>query len=79
MTRKPISITIDPDLLQRLDQVAERLGETRTAVIERAIRNDLKSQEEYLDSLSTPIGRGGPLRTDFFSGSAESHLQAGAR
>ncbi|MCA9305011.1 MAG: ribbon-helix-helix protein, CopG family [Phycisphaerales bacterium] len=57
MAKKPISFTIDEDLLARLDRVAELRGETRTDVIERALRNDLPEQESMLESVANPLKR----------------------
>lgn len=57
MAKKPISFTIDEDLLARLDRVAELRGESRTDIIERAIRNDLPEQEAMLESVANPLRR----------------------
>lgn len=58
MSKRPISISIETDLLDRVDRLAELRGDTRTAVIERAIRNDIAEQEEFIESLANPVVRG---------------------
>jgi metal-responsive CopG/Arc/MetJ family transcriptional regulator len=58
MPRTQISIKLDTDLLKRIDQFASEVGVTRTAVIEKALKNDLPEQEAYYESLENPIVRG---------------------
>lgn len=56
-TRKPVTISLDPDLIAQVDRIAEIRGETRTAVIERAIRNALPEEERFLRLLANPVAR----------------------
>ena len=58
MPRTQISIKLDSDLLARVDQLAEDVGVTRTAIIEQAVKNDLPEQETFHQSLENPIIRG---------------------
>jgi len=57
MSRTQISIKLEASLLDRVDQLAEEDGVTRTAVIERAIRQNLPRQEEFNKSLENPLVR----------------------
>jgi predicted transcriptional regulator len=57
MARKPISITLDEDMIARIDRLAEDEGRTRTSVIERALRNDLPEQEKFNRTLENPLVR----------------------
>lgn len=56
-TRKPVTISLDPDLIAQVDRIAEIRGETRTAVIERSIRNNLPGEEKFLKLLGNPVAR----------------------
>lgn len=56
-TRKPVTISLDPDLIAHVDHIAQIRDETRTAVIERAIRNALPEEEKFLRLLSNPVAR----------------------
>jgi len=58
MSRTQISIKLDSDLLARIDQLAEDINVTRTAIIEQAIKNDLPEQESFHQSLENPLIRG---------------------
>lgn len=55
--RKPVTISLDPDLIAQVDRIADYRGETRTAVIERAIRNALPGEERFIGILSNPLAR----------------------
>lgn len=57
MARTQISIKLDEDLLARIDQLAAEVGTTRTAVIEKAVENDLPQQEAFHKSLENPVVR----------------------
>lgn len=57
MARTQISIKIDDELLTRVDRLAEATGETRTSIIEQAVRQDISEQEWYHHSLENPIVR----------------------
>lgn len=57
MARRPISISLEPDLIERVDRIAEARGETRTDVIERAILNALDGEEKLLHRLENPVFR----------------------
>lgn len=58
MSRTQISIKLDTELLKRIDQLATDVGVTRTAVIEKAVLNDLPEQESFHKSLENPLIRG---------------------
>jgi len=55
--RTQISIKLDTDLLERIDNLASEVGITRTAVIEQAVKNDLPEQESFHKSLENPVIR----------------------
>ena len=57
MNRTQISIKLDTALLERIDQLAADSGVTRTAVIEKAVKNDLPSQESFNKALENPAIR----------------------
>lgn len=57
MARRPISISLEPALIERVDRIAEARGETRTDVIERAILNALDGEEKFLERLENPVFR----------------------
>ncbi len=58
MARKtPISITIDSELLERIDRYASASDESRSTVIERMCRNDIAEQEEFLGDMESPTMR----------------------
>ncbi len=57
MTKRPISITLDEPMIERLDALAALEGTTRTAIIERALRNDLPEQESFHKDLENPLMR----------------------
>ncbi len=57
MPRTQISIKLDDDILARIDRLAADVGSTRTAVIEKAIENDLPEQEAFHRSLENPVVR----------------------
>lgn len=50
-----ISMTIDPDLLGRIDEVCLRRRESRSAMIERVMAYALEEHEEHLKSLENPL------------------------
>ncbi|MFI4855560.1 MAG: ribbon-helix-helix protein, CopG family, partial [Phycisphaerales bacterium JB065] len=55
MPKTQISIKIDTDLLARVDKLAEEVGASRTAIIERAIHADLPGQEAFHRALENPV------------------------
>jgi len=57
MPRAQISIKLDEDLLTRVDKLAKVIGTNRTAIIERAIKNDLPEQEAFERSMANPAVR----------------------
>lgn len=57
MSRTQISIKLEDGLLERIDQLAESVGVTRTAVIEKALKDDLPQQEAFHRSLENPVIR----------------------
>jgi metal-responsive CopG/Arc/MetJ family transcriptional regulator len=42
MTKVPCTVSLDDELLKRLDEYAKSLGETRSVVVQRFIREGLK-------------------------------------
>lgn len=58
MARKTaINITIDADLLKRIDDAADKRGDSRSAIIERFCRNEIGQEEEFLHELESPVFR----------------------
>ena len=55
MSRTQISNKLDSDLLERINNLAEDINVTRTAIIEQAIKNDLPEQESFHKSLENPL------------------------
>jgi hypothetical protein len=58
MTRKvQMNVSIDADLLERIDRVAAKRHETRSAVIDRFCRNQIDDDEQFLAELEQPVVR----------------------
>ena len=57
MTRSQISIKLDSDLLDRIDDLASDVGVTRTAIIEKCLENELPNQEALYRSMENPVIR----------------------
>ena len=57
MARKPISITLEESLISTIDQFAEEIGVTRTAIIEKCIKNELPKQISTYEHLENPLIR----------------------
>lgn len=57
MPKRPISISLEESLIDRLDALCDLEGSTRTAIIERALHNDLPDQESYQRMLENPVLR----------------------
>lgn len=52
-----ITITIDPELLGRVDGVCEARGEPRSSLIERVLSNEIKEEEEFVGDMENPVLR----------------------
>lgn len=52
-----ISISIDPDLLRRVDAVCAAREETRSSMIERVLKNEIAGEEQFLKDMENPINR----------------------
>lgn len=58
MARKTaINITIDADLLRRIDDAAEKRGDSRSAIMERFCRNEIEQEEAFLREMENPVYR----------------------
>jgi len=53
MAKIPITAKLDDDVAQRLDRVAEKTGESRSQLMERAIRVGLDEIEDTVSALET--------------------------
>tara|TARA_R110002111_G_scaffold159236_2_gene225930 strand:- start:2140 stop:2490 length:351 start_codon:yes stop_codon:yes gene_type:complete len=53
--RDRITVTIDPAVLQRIDVIAQSRKESRSATIERVLRNGAKDEEDMLEQVGTGI------------------------
>lgn len=56
-TKDRISITIDPELLKRLRHVADLREQSVSAMIERIVRNEIDSEEEFVRDMESPVMR----------------------
>lgn len=52
-----IGISIDPQLLGRIDAVCEARGEPRSAFIERVLVNEIAGEEEFVQDMENPFTR----------------------
>lgn len=50
-----ITLTIDPMVLERIDAISEARSESRSATVERILRNGVEDEEEMLGSLGQGI------------------------
>ncbi|MEO1716948.1 MAG: ribbon-helix-helix domain-containing protein [Planctomycetota bacterium] len=57
MPKTQTSIKIDSDLMARVDRLAKMRGESRTAVIERCLRNAVPELEQYFENMQNPAFR----------------------
>lgn len=57
MRKRAISITLDEKMIERLDRLAADAEVSRTAIIEKALENDLPKQESFQQSLENPVVR----------------------
>lgn len=55
--KERITVTIDAGVLERVDAAAASRGESRSAVIERLVRNDIEREEDFLKNLESPVKR----------------------
>lgn len=53
--KKVVSVTLSPELLQRIDAVCEARGEPRSSLVERVLQDAIKAQEELLKGLESPL------------------------
>lgn len=51
--KERITITIDPTVLARIDQICEMKDESRSAFIERALRNEIELQGKFLEEMDS--------------------------
>ncbi|MEX0885775.1 MAG: ribbon-helix-helix protein, CopG family [Phycisphaeraceae bacterium] len=51
------SISMDTELVQRLDAIAEARDEARSTVIERIVRHGLAEEESFLRDMENPVDR----------------------
>jgi metal-responsive CopG/Arc/MetJ family transcriptional regulator len=54
-TRINFSVSLLPELVERLDAIAQERHESRSAVIERIIRNGVPDEEQFLQSIENPV------------------------
>ncbi|MCA9280714.1 MAG: ribbon-helix-helix protein, CopG family [Phycisphaeraceae bacterium] len=55
--KERITVTVDPETLARLDEVARLRKESRSSVLDRIVRNGLDAEEELLGSFENPALR----------------------
>ncbi len=51
------SITIDPEILAQIDEIAEITQESRSALIERFLLGGIEEQRKYLGYMDNPVTR----------------------
>jgi len=52
--KEKIAISLDAELLRRVDAVAEALGQSRSAAIERVLRYGISGQEKFVKKMEDP-------------------------
>ncbi|MHB1156891.1 MAG: ribbon-helix-helix protein, CopG family [Phycisphaerales bacterium] len=57
MAKETVAFRLEPELIERMDRLAERLKMTRTDVMERCIQAGLKEGEDHLSKLENPLIR----------------------
>lgn len=55
MKKIPISVALDPGLVDEIDEIAEALGESRSAVVERMLRNGAPDERASISALANPL------------------------
>lgn len=55
--KERISLTLDPDLLRRIDAVCTARNEARSAFIERVLGHVIKEEEEFVSDMENPLYR----------------------
>ncbi len=55
--KKILSISIDPDLLDRIDSLCRLEAESRSAYIERVLRNSVDGKESVISDMESPLNR----------------------
>lgn len=53
--KERVTLTIDAEVLARIDQVADLREEARSVVVERILRNGIESEEKFLDIIADPV------------------------
>ena len=53
--KERITLTIDPGILARIDAVATARHESRSAAVERILRNGVENEEEMLETIGQGI------------------------
>jgi hypothetical protein len=57
MNKDRITITVDADLLRRIDAVAGKRNEARSAMIERLLAQAIKEEEQFIADMENPVMR----------------------
>lgn len=57
MAKGFVSVRMDEELMRRLDAVAEATSDTRSAIVERLVRNGLDDAERFLKRFENPVLR----------------------
>jgi hypothetical protein len=55
--KKILSVTIDPYLIDKIDHVCRIQGDSRSAFVERAVREALNFKDEFMRDMENPIAR----------------------
>lgn len=55
MQKERITVTLDPDLVARLDRLAEVLDQSRSRLMERLLDTAVEEEEQLMDKLASPV------------------------
>lgn len=55
--KQKIAISIDADLLEKIDQVAEARGDARSTLIERMLKDGIESEMRFVKQMESPVYR----------------------
>lgn len=55
MQKERVTVTLDPDLVARLDRLAEVLDQSRSRLMERLLETAVEEEEQLMDKLASPV------------------------
>lgn len=57
MQKERLSFTISPHIARQLEALADETGDSRSAIVERALEYHLREKESLLESMTNPVMR----------------------